>query len=76
MYISEEDCYLEVNNITKTKTENKTIRTCYLVDTNKHSTNRHHIVLSVNQQIKFCFCGIIVHMIFLMMIWMASYHLF
>jgi hypothetical protein len=42
MYISDEDYCLEVNNITKTKTENKTIRTCYRVDTDKHSTNRDH----------------------------------
>ena len=52
MYISDEDYCLEVNNITKTKTEIKTIRTCYLVNTDKHSTNRDHFVLSVNQQIK------------------------
>jgi hypothetical protein len=52
MYISDEDYCLEVNNITKTKTENKTIRTCYRVDTDKHSTNRDHFVLSANQQIK------------------------
>jgi hypothetical protein len=38
MYISDEDYCLEVNNITKTKTEIKTIRTCYLVNTDKHST--------------------------------------
>ena len=76
MYISDEDYCLEVNNITKTKTENKTIRPCCLVDTDKHSTNHDHVVLSVNQQIKFCFCGILVHLTFLMMIWMASYHLF
>jgi hypothetical protein len=76
MYISDEDYCLEVNNITKTKTEIKTIRTCYLVNTDKHSSNRDHFVLSVNQQIKCCFCGILVHLTFLMMIWMASYHLF
>ena len=76
MYISDEDYCLEVNNIMKSKTEIKTIRTYYLVNTDKHSTNRDHFVLSVNQQIKFCFCGILVHMTFLMMIWMASYHLF
>ena len=55
MNISDEDYCLEVNNITKTKTENKTIRICYLVDTGGASTINYffcffakRVALSIN----------------------------